>query len=338
MEASALLPYRRLLTDDYMVMLSHAMIPAVDRKLPTTLSKPVVTGLLRERLGFNGPIMTDSITMASILDHFSIPEACVMSILAGTDQILLKAEDYFGPSIMAVEAAVRCGRISEERLDESVERLLRVKTLYGMTVPFTASEERIESSLHSLQAQEFWAGVSEAVTRAFRCRPGDLPLKPGRNERWLVIENDEGFLARHCDDPWHHRNILADALQERFPNVRMEKRFVPYCVTGKEGANHLAGAKSFDRVIVGVYSTRIKPSPLGVSIALAKAGIKHIAVINNPFNADPGRLPPQAATVICPFGFFRFPILGAVAMLAGDIPVNTQVRSDLARNGSDAWK
>jgi beta-N-acetylhexosaminidase len=338
MEKSVLIPYRELLKDKYMLMLSHAMIPAVDKKLPTTLSRAVVTGLLRERLGFDGPIMTDSITMASILDLFPIPEACVMSILAGADQILLKAEDFFGPSVRAVEAAVRSGRISRKRLEASLHRLHRVKEHYGVMKPFRASEERIEASLHSAQAQEFWETASRAITRVMREAKGDLPLRPRRGERWLVIENDEGFLDRHCHDEWHHRNILADNLKERFPHVRIEKRFIPYCDKIEEGRKFIAGAVNFDRVIAGIYSTRIKHSPLGVSLALGKAGIRHIAVINNPFNADPGRLPKEAQTVICPFGFFRFPIRGAVAMLAGDIPLNSQVRPDLAANKVSAWQ
>lgn len=337
LEKSVLVPYRRLLRDNLAVMLSHAMIPAIDNKRPTTLSPAVVTGLLRKELGFEGLIMTDSITMASILDFYPIPEACVQALLAGADQVLLKSEDHFEASIRAVEAAVRNGRISRKRLEASLNRILRAKQEYGLTAPFTHSEQGLESALHSPQAQDFWTGVGCTITRALRVAPGGLPLKPRSRERWLVIESDENVLNRYCRDEWHHANILGRALEERFPEVKIEKRFVPYCTTAEEGMAHIEGAERFQKVIVGAYGYRLLPQPLGVSRALAARKIRHTAVINNPFLADRGCLPREAETVICPFGFFRFQILGAAAMLAGDIPVNRQLSPDLARNREGAW-
>jgi beta-glucosidase-like glycosyl hydrolase len=338
MEKTVFPPYRELLDSTMTVMLSHATFTAIDGKLPTTLSPAVVTGLLRERLGFDGLIMTDSITMASILDHYPIPEACVATLKAGTDQILLKAEDYFADSIKAVEAAVKSGEISEAQLDRSFKRIMSLKAHYGITSPFVASEARIESALHSPQAQAFWSETGRALTRVLRSHGRDLPLKPAKGEKWLVIEQDENRLAVHCADPWHHASILGNALEERFREVTVEKRHVPYSEKAEEGAAHIAGAEKFDRVFVGAYSTRILASPFGVSRALGEKGISHFAVTNNPFNTDPGRLSEKARTVVCPFGFFRFPILGAVAMLAGDVPANSNVRDDLALNGADAWQ
>jgi beta-glucosidase-like glycosyl hydrolase len=338
MEKTVFPPYRQILNNTMTVMLSHATFSAVDDKLPTTLSPAVVTGLLRDRIGFDGMIMTDSITMASILDYYPIPQACVMALKAGVDQILLKAEDYFSSSIQAVEEAVKSGEITEAHLNRSYERIMNLKNEYGITHPFTASEARIESALHAPQTQALWTGVCAGLTRALRAEPGDLPLKPYPGDKWLIIEGDENRLDTYCNDEWHHANILAKALEKRFPMVKIEKRLVPYCESAAEAQAHIRDAEKFKKVIVGAYSTRIRPAPLGVSRALGEKDIAHIAVTNNPFNADPTRLSEKARTVICPFGFFRFPILGAVAMLSGDIPVNSNVSSELAQNGADAWQ
>ncbi len=107
------------------VMVSHATAPAIDEELPSSLSKKVITDTLRGELGFEGVVITDALDMSAITEYYTPEEAAVMAIEAGAD-ILLMPQD-FEAAYNAVLAAVQDGTISEERIDESLDRIYRVK-------------------------------------------------------------------------------------------------------------------------------------------------------------------------------------------------------------------
>lgn len=107
-----------------MVMVGHITVPAISDE-PACISEEIVTGELREKLGFKGVIITDSLAMGAVANYYSSGELAVEAVQAGVD-ILLMPEDL--PSaVAAIEAAVEDGTISEERIDESVARILDLK-------------------------------------------------------------------------------------------------------------------------------------------------------------------------------------------------------------------
>jgi beta-N-acetylhexosaminidase len=110
------------------VMTSHLLVNALDPTLPATLSRGVL-GVLRDRLAFDGVIVTDALDMAGVSGSRSIPEAAVMALDAGADLLCLGSET--DPALVreiqgAVVDAVRAGRLAEERLQEAVARLDRL--------------------------------------------------------------------------------------------------------------------------------------------------------------------------------------------------------------------
>jgi beta-N-acetylhexosaminidase len=111
------------------VMVGHLIVSDID-ELPATLSEKIVTGILREELGYQGIIITDSFEMNAISDNYSSREAAVMAVKAGVDMILEPAN--LDEAIDGIVEAVENGDISEERIDESVERILTVKMEYGL--------------------------------------------------------------------------------------------------------------------------------------------------------------------------------------------------------------
>lgn len=109
-----------------MIMVSHIKLPKVSTDgLPASLSHEIVTGLLREELAFEGVIVTDALNMGAITQEYAVDEAAVMAFEAGADMLLLTGG--FREAYEAVLAAVQDGRISPERLDESLLRILRMK-------------------------------------------------------------------------------------------------------------------------------------------------------------------------------------------------------------------
>lgn len=114
------------------IMTGHLLIPAIDETgLPATLSAPVITGLLRDRLGFDGVVVTDSLRMQGVRTRFGDGEVAVRAILAGADQLLDPPD--LRRAHAAVMRAVASGRISSDRLDASVRRILRMKARLGLT-------------------------------------------------------------------------------------------------------------------------------------------------------------------------------------------------------------
>lgn len=108
------------------VMVSHVTVSAVDGDaLPSSLSKTMMTDVLRNELGFQGIIITDALNMSAITEYYTTEEAAVKAIVAGADMLLMP--DDFYAAYDAVLAAVQDGTIPEERIDESLERIYRVK-------------------------------------------------------------------------------------------------------------------------------------------------------------------------------------------------------------------
>lgn len=145
--ATELIPFRAAVsakTD--IVMTAHIQFPAIETQtavskkdgrsiyLPATLSKTIVTGILREKLGFGGVVTTDAMNMDAIADNFGPSEAAVLAINAGVDLLLMPVTvtsssriSAFGDYIGNIAAAVKDGRIPEKRITESAERIVRLK-------------------------------------------------------------------------------------------------------------------------------------------------------------------------------------------------------------------
>ncbi len=109
-------------------MVAHILLPQLDKTNPASMSKAIMTDLLRKQLSFTGVIITDDMTMGAITEHFDIGKAAVESVKAGSD-IILVGHDYNNvvKIISSLKTAVQNGEISEQRLNESIERIIQLK-------------------------------------------------------------------------------------------------------------------------------------------------------------------------------------------------------------------
>ena len=116
------------------VMVAHILLSRVDPDYPASLSHRVVTGLLREEMGFDGVVCTDDLTMGAVSNTYGMGEAAVLAVEAGCDLLLVcHGADNLTAARDALLEAADSGRISPERLDESVKRILSLKAEYGLT-------------------------------------------------------------------------------------------------------------------------------------------------------------------------------------------------------------
>ena len=112
----------------YAIMVSHAMYPQIDADHPSSLSKVIITNWLRKDMGYNGVVVTDDMDMGALAKHYTFSDMAVQSILAGSDILLVCHEyEHMQEAYNGLMKAVKDGRISKERLDESVKRILLMK-------------------------------------------------------------------------------------------------------------------------------------------------------------------------------------------------------------------
>lgn len=134
LEALELLPFRTSIENGAdAVMVAHILLPTIDEKSPSSMSEKIITGILRNDLGFEGIIMTDDMTMAAITKQNDIGSAAVKSIKAGSD-IIMVAHDYdkIVATVKSIKKAIETGELTEQRINLSVERILKLKKKYEL--------------------------------------------------------------------------------------------------------------------------------------------------------------------------------------------------------------
>ncbi|MDP6059729.1 MAG: glycoside hydrolase family 3 protein, partial [Pirellulaceae bacterium] len=182
MEQVHLAPFRRAIAAGVpMVMTNHAIYNAYDRQLPATLSKRIVTDLLRSEMGFGGLIVTDCLEMRSVKDHWSTKDAAVLSVLAGNDIVLTNSDPL--DTYHGLVEAVREGRIAEARIDDSVRRILAFKQSWHIMQWQDRGRTELDFVAHRRLADEI---AERSVTLVKD--GGVLPLVASEDLDVLVIE------------------------------------------------------------------------------------------------------------------------------------------------------
>jgi beta-N-acetylhexosaminidase len=169
------------------IMAGHIAVPKLtgDPNLPATLSHEIITDLLRRDLGFKGLVVTDSLEMGAVTNRFGPGEAAVKAVEAGVDVLLMPPAP--SAAIEAILQAVATGKISEPRINESVERILRAKARLGLHrnryVDVKRADKILSDASHRAKAQE----IAERAVTAVKNDDGLLPLDHGKTKRILSV-------------------------------------------------------------------------------------------------------------------------------------------------------
>lgn len=134
LESLEFIPFSKAIEEGSdVVMIAHILLKKVDGKNPSSMSKTIITDILRNKLKFEGVVITDDMTMGAIIKNYKIGEAAVKSVKAGSD-IVLVCHGYNNEMEVfnSLKSAVEDGDISQERIDESVYRILKLKQKYNL--------------------------------------------------------------------------------------------------------------------------------------------------------------------------------------------------------------
>jgi len=141
LEAIDWAPYRAIIQQGniHAIMVTHDVLHAIDGSAPSTLSYKVVTGILRDELGFQGVVMTDSLTMEGLTAFYTESQAAALAVMAGCDLLMgASTPQDVASMIQGIKQAYNTGAISMQRIDDSVRRLLTMKYELGLlTIPIT---------------------------------------------------------------------------------------------------------------------------------------------------------------------------------------------------------
>lgn len=255
------------------VMSAHIVVPKLDTSgEPSTLSPKVLTGMLRGELGFRGVITTDSLQMAGVRAKHPDAEIPVLALQAGADQLLMPQN--LQVAIAGVLDAVRTGRLTVQRIDQSVQRILELKVRRGVIahplVTASGVQQVVGSPDHRRQAQE----ITDRTVTVLRNDAGLLPLRT-KPARMLVTGWGDQTTA-----------TLADRLRSRGPRVTV----LPTgpTPTPAQQAQAVAAAKQADVTVVLTNAAWSKDNAAQRDLlrALRNAGARVVAVpVNDPYDA-----------------------------------------------------
>jgi len=247
LEAVELVPFRAAVEAGVDAMMTaHMTFPALDDRpgVPATLSYKTLTGLLREEMGYQGVIFTDSMAMQAVADHFGVAEGAVLSVEAGADVVL--ACGSFEDQVTTVQAlvdAVRSGRLSEERLNASVERIFALKARYH-NAPEASPSYDAAAHRQTMQA------IVERTITVVRNVGGLVPLRAESAGQVLVLTPD--LLPVTPLGEMESTESLTKHLQ--LPGLKVEERMYHVAPTGPPARELLEAAAQAGTVVLAVYA------------------------------------------------------------------------------------
>jgi len=209
--------------------------------IPATLSKPIVTDLLKARMGFKGLVVTDALDMAGLTIYFSQEEAAVRALLAGND-ILLKPENAAG-AIRGLKRGVSEGRIPVELLDEAVLKQLAWKFELGLFYNRTTPLDAIDGIVASGEAEALSARIADSAVTLVENRNQAVPLKNDLKVLLLCVTNGADYAFAG--------NSFAGAL--RGQGFGVERVAIDERSGEKEIAAATQLAETADRVIIALF-------------------------------------------------------------------------------------
>lgn len=270
-------PFRELIREGAAgVMIAHMNIPALDAtpNMPSTLSKPIVTGILKGELGFKGLIISDAMGMKGVVKYFTDGEADVMGIIAGND--ILELSENSGRAIKLVRKAIRQDRISMERIDESVKKILAAKYWAGLNLKDTINEHNVLAEVTRPESIQLRQELADASMTMLRGKDYIKTLSP-ENRTVIISIGTPGVTLFQQELGVYYKNSVFYTLDKN--------------ANANAIAKVMKDISTFDQVIIGIHDTRTRPGNGMVLTEDLKMFVKDMAGKNavfalfaNPYN------------------------------------------------------
>ncbi|MFJ8813546.1 glycoside hydrolase family 3 protein [Amycolatopsis thermoflava] len=266
------------------IMSAHITVPSLDPSgEPATLSKPIMTGILRDELRYDGVVATDSLQMAGVRELHTDAEIPVLALEAGVDQMLMPPD--LGLAINSVLDAVKSGRLTEERIDQSVLRILKLKDKRGIVASPLVNPRAVKQVVGSAANRDKIQAITDRTTTVLR---NDAGLLPRRDPGKVVVTG------------WNNPNYPGypaepvRALAERLGGTAVSTGAKP---TAAKIAEAVAAAGEADTVIVLTNGLRSDTAQGDLVRELLATGKPVVAVsVQEPYDPGYADVPTWVAT------------------------------------------
>ena len=227
------------------VMIAHMNIPALDttKNLPSTLSRPIVTGMLKDSLRFRGLVASDAMEMKGVTKYFPNGEADLQAFLAGNDLIELSENSKNAEKL--IRKAVRKGKISKEEFEAKVKKMLAAKYWAGLNNYKEISPVNLVQDLNRPAAAELVQQLSDAAVTLIKGDSRVLRQDPMKRTAIISIGvTGQTTFQRELFKWYPNSNLFVVAKDTPVPEIN----------------NMLTALKQYDQVFVGIHDTRLRPA------------------------------------------------------------------------------
>jgi beta-N-acetylhexosaminidase len=297
------------------IMTAHIAVPALaPADLPATLSPAILTGVLRAEMGFKGIIVTDALEMGGIAQGFNSGEAAVRALEAGADALVMPPDPE--AAVQAVLAAIKSGRLTRARIEESLARLLAAKERVGLSRQRTVDLEAISDRIGAPEDQERAQEIAARAVTLLKNDGGLVPLRSPASTCFITLAENrrstEGLQFAQ-DVRQRERGATLFALDSSMP-----------APTLNETAQKMTACQSFTVVAfssVAAYRGNVAlggdlPGFLDNLLSSGKPTV--LIAMGNPYLV---RSFPKAAALLLTFSTVPPSETAAVKALFGEIPV-----------------
>ena len=240
LDSIELVPFKEMVSAGVSsVMVAHLDIPSLEAKegFPSSLSKPIITNLLKEKLGFQGLIFTDALNMKAVSEFAPEGEVALSAFLAGNDMLLMPKNAV--EAKQKIKEALNEGLISEERLAVSVKKILKAKYVAGLHNYAPIVIDSLHQDLNSLQDDLVYEEAIESAITVVKNRFSLIPMRKLDKKKIAYVHFGEA-------DGTHFSNALG-----KYGDVTVIK--------AKDIAEYKAKLKSYNLVIIGLHKSNESP-------------------------------------------------------------------------------
>ncbi|MCU7524106.1 MAG: serine hydrolase [Ignavibacteria bacterium] len=317
-EKNDLVPFEKAITAGVKsVMVGHLEVPAYEPKrgLPATLSKNIITNLLKNQLGFQGLVITDAMNMHGVTKHFKTGPATLKAVQAGNDIILFPPDE--AAAISAIYNAVETGKISESRIDYSVRKILAAKKWLHLDNNRFVNIDSVTHLLNKRSHIRLAQDIADKSITMVKNEGNLIPVDPSKYSSVACITLSDVSAPA----PYYFENLV----KEKFNNVKRVS--LGKKSTGREFNEAMEAVRTSDLVLVPIF---VKVRAFTGSVDMPEEEVKLVKAlseINKPVifmsMGNPYILSnfPQAPNYLCSYGEPKVSQLAMLKALTGDIDI-----------------
>ncbi|MEO8665589.1 MAG: glycoside hydrolase family 3 N-terminal domain-containing protein [Ignavibacteria bacterium] len=257
LENLELIPFKSAIRNDVKsVMIAHLSLPALDAEsnVPASLSRSIIEGVLIDELKFKGLIVTDALNMAGVVKHFSTENVALRCINAGVDLILMPQGEEV--TISTIEQAVLNGTISEDRIDNSVRKILDAKSWLKLNENKITDVNEVSNIVNSNDAIRISQQIADESLTLVKNNNNLFPFSNASQQSCLIVSMNNG-----------NEKANSDYFLSRFNEKNNFKETSYFDLTGEVSNSNevISSSENYDVIIIPIYAkVKIKTGTVGL--------------------------------------------------------------------------